>query len=87
MSLDIAEARTAEQIAHSQQRFLDYQEEQKVPARVIAVRCPCLKLVRLRHAYRCLYCDIFFCKECAEQHFGKTVEEYKQERSELLELD
>ncbi len=83
MSLEIAEARTAEQTVYLQCRFLKYQEEINVPAKFTDIRCPCLKLVKLRHAYRCLYCGVFFCKECAEQHFGKTVEQYKKERSEL----
>ena len=24
-------------------------------------------------AYRCLYCGVFYCKECAEEHFGMRV--------------
>lgn len=44
------------------------------------IRCGCMKKVWLIHAYRCLYCGEWYCKECAEQHFGKTVAEYKVEK-------
>lgn len=40
------------------------------------VRCPCLKKLELEHAYKCLYCGIWFCEKCAEQHFGKTKKEH-----------
>jgi len=37
------------------------------------VRCGCHKKVKLIYAYRCLYCSIWYCKECAEEHFGMKV--------------
>lgn len=50
-----------------------------VPAKVLSVRCGCLKKLKLKYAYRCFYCSVFFCKECAELHFGQTVKHYKRE--------
>lgn len=34
------------------------------------VTCDCGRRVRLILAYRCYYCGIFFCEECAAKHFG-----------------
>lgn len=34
------------------------------------VTCPCGKEVDLDYAFRCLYCEVFFCKRCAREHFG-----------------
>lgn len=38
----------------------------------VTVKCGCQK-VKLIYAYRCLYCGIWYCKECAEEHFGMKV--------------
>lgn len=43
------------------------------------VRCGCWKKLWMPEAYKCLYCDEWYCRECAEIHFGKTVEEYRAE--------
>lgn len=49
----------------------------KTPVCDVKVRCGCLKMVRLySEAYRCLYCGIWFCKECAQLHFGYRVRRY-----------
>lgn len=42
-------------------------------------RCGCHRWEKLVYGYRCLYCEILFCKECAELHFGQTVAEYRQQ--------
>lgn len=34
------------------------------------VTCPCGTTLPLKEAFRCLYCEIFFCPPCAETHFG-----------------
>lgn len=44
------------------------------------VQCPCGLTAPLRFLYRCLYCGAFFCKKCAEEHFGKTREEYQRRK-------
>lgn len=35
--------------------------------------CGCGKRVVFWMMYRCLYCGVFFCKACAEEHFGARV--------------
>ena len=35
--------------------------------------CFCGKRVVFWMTYRCLYCGVFFCKACAEEHFGARV--------------
>lgn len=79
MCIEIGNKTTAAEILESQVRYLTSQEKIDTPGKFIKVRCPCLKNVLLKYAYRCLYCEIFYCKECAEQHFGKTVAEYRAE--------
>ena len=44
------------------------------------VVCGCGLKLPLRFAYRCLYCGEFYCQSCAEQHFGKTREQYNAEK-------
>jgi hypothetical protein len=41
-----------------------------------AVYCPCGQLRAITEAFRCLYCGIYFCVDCAERHFGKTRREW-----------
>jgi predicted nucleic acid binding AN1-type Zn finger protein len=44
------------------------------------VTCKCGQTMPLRFAYKCLYCGEYFCQSCAEEHFGKTLEEYRKEK-------
>ena len=44
------------------------------------VTCGCGLKLPLRFAYRCLYCGQWYCQTCAEQHFGKTREQYNSEK-------
>lgn len=46
----------------------------------IKITCGCGFTLPLRFTYKCLYCDEWYCKECAEIHFGKTREEYAKEK-------
>jgi len=34
------------------------------------LRCVCGRRVALSHAYKCLFCGIWFCRDCAMRHFG-----------------
>lgn len=66
-------------IVQSQIRETVDQEAAGVTIRLATITCPCgWKRAALR-MYQCLYCKIWFCHQCAEQHFGKTVAEYRQE--------
>lgn len=44
------------------------------------VTCECNTILPVEAAFRCLYCGIWFCRRCAERHFGKTVAEWDQEK-------
>lgn len=48
------------------------------------VTCACGTCMPLRFAYKCLYCGQFYCQTCAEEHFGKTREQYNLERDQNL---
>lgn len=65
----------AETLLHVQRQIehIKDQERIEVPSQHLKVRCGCLKLVRWMYAYRCLYCGVWFCKQCAEEHFGYRV--------------
>lgn len=55
------------------------QEEDKISITKVKIRCGCNRLVVWMHMYRCLYCGIWFCVDCAEIHFGKSrPEPFKQ---------
>ncbi len=36
----------------------------------------CEREFALSVMYRCLYCGIWYCEPCAEQHFGQTIAAY-----------
>lgn len=40
------------------------------------ITCRCKKTFPIQDMYRCLYCGVYFCLDCAEKHFGRTREEY-----------
>jgi hypothetical protein len=73
-----SEVKTAEEreaifkmVSEQSRLFID-QGKNGTPLKFIKVRCPCMKLVGLLHgSYKCLYCGIYFCTDCAERHFGK----------------
>ncbi|MCK5606414.1 hypothetical protein KAR91_31220 [Candidatus Pacearchaeota archaeon] len=53
-----------------QLRLIIDQEKNKTPSQFLKIRCGCNKLIQWKYMYRCLYCGIWFCRECAEKHFG-----------------
>jgi len=42
------------------------------------VECGCGKHLDSFRMFRCLYCGVYHCQPCAEEHFGQTREEFKQ---------
>jgi hypothetical protein len=44
------------------------------------IHCACGQIRDLKHAYRCLYCGVWFCFRCAEAHFGQTLLEWTQSK-------
>lgn len=53
-----------------QNRLLHTQEKEGVPLMKVKIRCGCHKLLPWWVMVKCLYCGIFYCPECAEEHFG-----------------
>ena len=58
---------------HKQLKFIKFQEADNIPLARSQIRCGCYKLVKFIYAYRCLYCGVWYCKQCAEEHFGMKV--------------
>ena len=54
-------------------RHIISQQKDEVPAKFTKIRCCCNKLVLWKYAYRCLYCSLWFCRECAQLHFGYRI--------------
>lgn len=50
------------------------------------VTCSCGLPRHFTHAYRCLYCGEYFCFNCAEKHFGKTVKRWMGEKHPEIEM-
>jgi len=67
----------------TEEQHAEHVERQTKEARCLGcITCRCGDEVGLVVAYRCLYCDAWFCEPCAEDHFGMTVDEYhKQDES------
>lgn len=42
---------------------------------MVSITCPCGVTVSLPNAYRCFYCDIYFCRGCAPDHFDENKEQ------------
>jgi len=53
------------EIETARRQFKDYY-------RGMPTECPCGRMVAPCQPYRCLYCDIWFCEDCAGEHFGET---------------
>lgn len=37
------------------------------------VKCGCQKKIKVLYSHRCLYCGIYYCRECAQEHFGYRI--------------
>lgn len=44
------------------------------------VTCPCGRKQYVHLSYRCLYCGIWFCVFCAQEHFGQTIDDYYEKK-------
>jgi hypothetical protein len=40
--------------------------------------CGCGALINALNGFRCLYCGLWLCVQCAETHFGLTRKEYDE---------
>jgi hypothetical protein len=66
-------------IVQSQLRETVKQDAAGVSVRIATITCPCGRKRAMVKMYQCLYCKVWFCDPCAENHFGKTVEQYRIE--------
>lgn len=73
----MTETINTETIVTEQIRETFRQESQGVTVRMALITCPCERRLALVSSYKCLYCGVWFCRRCAEEHFGKTVAEYR----------
>ena len=64
------EAVARDEWREAQEALIDEQVVDAVPAEHIKVRCGCGALVCWRSAVRCLYCRVWFCPACGQEHFG-----------------
>lgn len=69
----------AEEIAARQLQETVVQELNGQTVRMALITCPCERRLALVSAYKCLYCNVWLCSCCAEEHFGKTVAKYRSE--------
>lgn len=51
------------------------QERIETPMQNVKIRCGCNKLIGWQYMFRCLYCGVWYCKSCAEEHYGMKVPE------------
>ncbi len=63
------------QIPKETKDFAKQQWEQAKGTQPI-VQCECGLKAPIRFLYKCLYCKMFLCENCAEIHFNKTIEEF-----------
>jgi hypothetical protein len=83
MSLPVYESNATPEQREQKIKFMYFQlkmiKEQsgwKRPADETVVKCGCHKKIKLIYAYRCRYCGIWYCGDCADEHFGyKKVDE------------
>ena len=45
------------------------QQEQIISIHGTIVTCFCGKRISVYYAYRCFFCGLYFCRECASRHF------------------
>ncbi len=59
-----------EQERAARRSFMRRQLHQVLDRQPVTCAC-CEKDFEILHVYRCYYCGLYFCGDCAGQHFGK----------------
>ena len=65
-----------------QRQHIRFQSDNGITAQMATVRCRCGWNRALIRMHQCLYCFEYFCELCGEGHFGKTREQFRQERKD-----
>ena len=68
-------------VVSDQMRETVDQEKAGITIRMATITCPCGWKRGVVKMFQCLYCNIWFCTLCAEEHFGKTLAKYKKEKA------
>ena len=74
-------------IVQSQLHETVEQEAAGVTVRMATITCPCGWKRGIMRMHQCLYCKVWLCQRCAEEHFGKTVVEYQAEKEQFTEAE
>lgn len=61
-------------------------QHREVRARNVCT-CECGEFIFMEDAYKCLYCGVFLCRACGEIHFGKTVQQWIEEKRAECRLE
>ena len=85
--LCLDDALTAEAFSERQMRETVVQEAAGVTVRLATITCRCGWERAVLKMYRCLYCGEWLCEVCAEDHFGKTREQYNAERLAKMQAE
>mgnify|MGYP001578640377 CR=1 FL=1 len=64
-------------IVYNQKKETVDQEEAGRTCRMATITCVCGNKRAIVKMYQCLYCKVWMCHQCAEEHFGKTVAEHR----------
>ncbi len=57
-----------------QESLIENQRRDDVPMEHVKIRCGCRRMVPWEQMHRCLYCRVWFCLKCGQEHFGYRVE-------------
>lgn len=72
-------AEYTQQLVYQQTQETVKSQAAGIGVRLATVTCPCGRVRSVMLMYRCLYCKVMFCDQCAEEHFGQTVADYRKE--------
>lgn len=67
--IDVQDIHEGERIPTLEVIGIQYNQiyEEDIPT----IKCPCGKEYSLNNLFKCLYCEVFFCKSCASIHFSE----------------
>jgi hypothetical protein len=51
------------------------------------MECECGRIVGTRDTFRCFYCGVWYCAECAGSHFGQTFDDYHRRNIVMRRLE
>lgn len=68
------------EVARLQQQEQHRQLQEQIPnLEQVQMNCfYCERSVKLIHMYRCLYCGVYYCRLCAQQHYGRRLEAFDE---------